>query len=155
MVRMKVIKNAAIIMMSIVFTIGFIGCGNDIKKLGKQKYVDTSDRRTRSELIADFKKEFEGKCILPEENWCRCKIRDVTPSGFFYGVAKSLDSTGYIYENIFYRFSNKPIFKEKTVADAKYFEISPEKTSYPPMRTLNEEQAFKIYGLLESIYQIY
>jgi len=148
-------KNGLIgIMIMFILIIGFPGCGPSLSSYELNKYKDKRNR-TRPELIADFKQQFEGKCILPDERWCRCKIRDVHKSGFFYGVGMPGGRSVYVYENIFYEFSNRPVIKTLPPVAPKSFEISMEHTRYPPIKTPDKELALKIYGLLDSIYQTY
>jgi len=152
---MTSVERGYIVIIWVILFMAFPCCGQGVKVQGEDKYVDTSGRRARTDFIMDFKKAFEAKCLLPEKDWCRCKIRDVTPSGFFYGVARPHDRDGTVYENIYYRFSMKPTLRERFVEGERCFEITQEGTPYPPMRARDEEEALRIYGLLESIYRTY
>jgi len=110
----------------------------------------------RDELIAEFKRNFEGVCTYRywAYRWhCSNKIEKVTSKGFFYFDIEVLGGErGEKKHRGFWSFLTKPNF-EYAIG---LIHIRKTNDEYAPWLTVNnKEMALRIYGLLENIYQTY
>lgn len=138
-------------MILIIFSFGFFGCGTAPTPTPQEMdaFIDTKGK-TRNELIAEFKRQFEGKCVRSVFPFCFTKIDRVTSDGFYY--REDPDKKGEVKG--FYKFSDRPRFE---VILGDYYLIWIYYRTYNSSSLIigSKDTALRIYGLLESIYQTY
>ncbi len=126
----------------VILTVALSSCATPMLPTAEQMltYIDTSGK-SRTELIAEFKRQFEGMCQAGTVGLC---IGKVTADGF--EVVQRAGSS--FYHVRFYHFSERPSLRAtRGIAMPTYW--------VDGFRFDNKDLALRAYVLWESVYQTY
>jgi len=140
----------------LVFIVFLAGCAHPVPREKLQRYIDRSGK-TKPELIAELKREFEGEWFGRSGYH---KIERVTSKGFYWSKEERNDigfgkTKRIVFERVryFYPFTTPPLLESGGLGTYFIRCGNYDRLRRPlSLSTGNKYQALRLYGLLESIY---
>ena len=129
-----------VLLFCVIKVLFFLGCAS-VPNVDEMTAYEDFSQRSRQEMIADFKEQFEGQCLLKNiiPTICECKIFAVSDTCII------LRGPG---GNFTHKFNQKPKFSTGLV-----WYIITTGNNIGGIQVSDKAMALEIYHLLEAIYQ--